>query len=90
MSSGEDALPIAEKIEKTDIIDRESDADLLTYISWRHESEDEARRAFGVFYERYFKQVAYLLGQFAVSVLYFVLHVFKTGCVRDLSNTFID
>jgi len=49
-----DGLPQAAKTQETDL-SNESDADLLTFISWRHDEEEAALAAWGEFYLRHFK-----------------------------------
>lgn len=50
-------LPQAAKTQETDF-SRDSDADLLTLISWRDDDEEAACAAWGEFYRRYFKLVS--------------------------------
>ncbi|MDA7978969.1 MAG: sigma-70 family RNA polymerase sigma factor [Pirellulales bacterium] len=47
------------KVQETDFTE-ESDADLLTLISWREEDGEAARAAWREFYDRYFKLLAYI------------------------------
>ena len=47
------------KVQEMDFT-KESDADLLTLISWREDDGDAARAAWREFYDRYFKLLAYI------------------------------
>jgi len=58
VNCGGNDLSITAEIQKIDC-NSESDADLLTLISWREEDENEARRALGEFYNRHFKLLAW-------------------------------
>lgn len=58
-------MPEPTKVQETDL-SKESDADLLTLISWREEDRDGARAAWQEFYSRYFKLLAHIcMRQFA-------------------------
>lgn len=68
---GERILPELAKVQETDETDlsEESDADLLTLISWRQEDGDAARAAWREFYSRYFKLLAHIcMNRFAAQI----------------------
>jgi RNA polymerase sigma factor (sigma-70 family) len=56
---GERTLPEPAKVQEADL-SKESDADLLTLISWREEDVEGARAAWRDFYGRYFKLLAHI------------------------------
>ena len=61
-TKGESILPEPAKVQETDL-SVESDADLLTLISWREEDGRVARVAWREFYSRYFKLLAHICMQ---------------------------
>jgi len=79
-----DGLSQAARTQETDL-SNESDADLLTYISWRddEEEEDAARDAWGQFYLRHFKLVS------AICLKAYKPQMGEAGVEDIVSDTFL-